>query len=100
MSVARFIVLSLLFAVPFPGQSLPPVRDLAAPVATTTQSFRGMPTIRALSDGRVLVSDASARQLVAFDRIFAKPQPIMTANGPAASQFPSRGGVLLPMAAD
>src|ERR1044071_5968991 len=100
MSVARVALLSLALAGPAFGQSLPHIRDLGAPVATTVQSFRGMPTIRALSDGRVLVSDATARQLVAYDSMLGKAQPILTANGPAASQFPSRGGALLPLPGD
>ena len=103
MSVARVTLLSLACAGPAVAQSartLPTIRDLGAPVATTTQSFRGMPTIRALSDGRVLISDATARSLVSFDSMLSKPQPVLTANGPVASQFPSRGGALLPLPGD
>jgi hypothetical protein len=82
------------------AQSLPPIRDLGPAVATTTESFRGMPSIRALSDGRVLISDLAARRLVAYDSGLSKSTPLLTANGPVASQYPSRGGVLLPLKGD
>jgi hypothetical protein len=101
MSVARVVVLlSVVMAAPAAAQTLPPIRDLGAPVATTIESFRGVPSIRALSDGRVLVSDAAARRLVAFDSTLGKAQPVLTPNGPVASQFPARGGVLLPLPGD
>src|SRR3954470_18391673 len=100
MSVARFALLSVLAVSSSAAQSLPPIRDLGPAVATTTESFRGMPSVRALSDGRVLISDLAARRLVAYDSGLSKSQPILTANGPVASQFPARGGVLLPLPAD
>lgn len=82
------------------AQQLPPVRQLGAPVATTTQSFRSVPSIRALSDGRVLVSDGVQRSLVMFDSMFSKSQPVLSPSGAAATQFPARGGILLPTVAD
>jgi hypothetical protein len=100
MSVVRVALFSALAAASAAAQTLPPVRDLGPIVATTTQSFRGMPSIRALSDGRVLVSDMAARSLVAFDTTLAKPQPILTPSGPVATQFPARGGTLLATAGD
>ena len=59
-----------------------------------------MPSVRALSDGRVLISDLAARKLVAYDSNLTKSTPYLTANGPVASQFPSRGGALLPLPGD
>jgi hypothetical protein len=100
MSVARFALLSALAASSAAAQGLPPIRDLGPAVATTIESFRGMPSIRALSDGRVLISDLAARKLVSYDSGLTKSQPILTANGPVASQYPSRGGVLLPLPGD
>ncbi|HET9426056.1 MAG TPA: hypothetical protein VFO55_11845 [Gemmatimonadaceae bacterium] len=79
---------------------LPPVRPLGPVVATTTESFGSVPSVRALSDGRVLVSDMTRRRLVAFDSMLAKSQPVLNPSGPAASQFPARGGLLLAMPGD
>src|SRR5262245_60657072 len=101
MSVARFAALTAVLALSTAdSQSLPPIRDLGAPIATTAETFRGIPSVRALSDGRVLVSDLAGRRLVSYDSGLTKSQPILTATGPAASQYPSRGGVLLPMPGD
>lgn len=82
------------------GAQLPPVRPLGPVVATTTESFGSVPSIRALSDGRVLVSDMARRRLVAFDSMFAKAQPVLNPSGAAALQYPARGGLLLPLPGD
>ena len=100
MSVARFALLPFLAASFAAAQSLPPIRDLGPAVATTTESFRGMPSIRVLSDGRVLISDLAARRLASFDSTLSKGTNLLTASGPVASQYPSRGGVLLPLPGD
>ena len=100
MSVARFALLSCLTASAAAAQSRPPIRDLGPAIATTTESFRGMPSVRALSDGRVLISDLAARKLVAYDSMLSKSTPFLSATGPVASQFPSRGGALLPLPGD
>ena len=101
MSFARFALsLSVLAASSAAAQSLPPIRDLGAPVATTTENFRGMPAVRGLSDGRILISDMTGRRLVAYDSGLSKSQPLLTASGPVASQFPGRGGALLPLPGD
>jgi hypothetical protein len=82
------------------AQSLPPIRQLSAPVATTTESFRSIPSVRALSDGRVLVSDGTGRRLVMYDTMLAKAQPVLNPSGAAATQFPTRGGTMLPLPGD
>jgi hypothetical protein len=82
------------------AQSLPPVRSLGPAVATTTESFRSIPSVRGLSDGRVLVSDGTARRLVMYDSMLAKAQPLLNPTGAAATQFPPRGGTMLPLPGD
>ena len=82
------------------GAQLPPVRPLGPVVATTTESFGSVPSIRALSDGRVLVSDMARRRLVAFDSMFSKAQPVLNPSGAAALQYPARGGLLLALPGD
>src|SRR4051812_6698455 len=100
MSVARLALLFIVAAASAAAQSLPPIRDLGPAVATTPESFRGMPSVRALSDGRVLISDLAARKLVAYDSGLTKSTAYLTANGPVATQYPSRGGVLIPLPGD
>jgi hypothetical protein len=79
---------------------LPPVRQLGAPVATITESFPGVPSIRALSDGRLMVSDMNRRRLMIYDSSLAKPKGILNPAGSAATTFPAQGGLLIPLAAD
>lgn len=79
---------------------LPPVRPLGPVIATTTESFGSVPSIRALSDGRVLVSDMARRRLVAFDSMLSKGQPVLNPSGAAALQYPARGGLLLALPGD
>jgi hypothetical protein len=82
------------------GAQLPPVRPLGPAVATTTESFGSGPSVRALADGRVLVSDMARRRLVMFDSMFGKAQPVLNPSGAAALQFPAKGGMLLPLPGD
>lgn len=90
----------LLTLVTAAGAQLPPIRLLGPPVATTTESFRSVPSIRALPDGRVLVSDVAARRLVMFDSMFSRAQPVLNPSGAAALQYPARGGILVPLGGD
>src|SRR5688572_24988057 len=87
-------------AVSAAAQQLPPIRPLGAPVSTTTESFGSVPSIRILSDGRVMLSDMQRRRLVMYDSTLAKAQPVLSPSGPAALQFPARGGLLLALPGD
>jgi hypothetical protein len=98
--VARVLALSLVSVVTVHAQQLPPIRPLGTPVATTTESFRSVPSIRALSDGRVMISDMTQRKLVLYDTMLSKSQPVLSPSGAVATQFPARGGMLLPVAGD
>lgn len=100
MFVARVALLSVALGAPVLAQQLPPIRPLGPAVATTTESFRSMPSLRVLSDGRVLISDGAARRLVVYDSMLGKPQPVLNPSGAAATQFPARGGTLLAIPGD
>lgn len=100
MRRACAVAMSLLVSAGAGAQQLPPIRTLGAPVATTTESFRSVPSVRALSDGRVLVSDMAQRRLVMFDTMLSKAQPVLNPSGAVATQYPARGGMLLPMTGD
>src|SRR3954466_8099812 len=79
---------------------LPPIRPLGAVVATTTETWGSVPSVRALSDGRVVVSDLTRRRLIILDSTLAHPEVILTPTGAAASTYPSRGGTLFPIPGD
>src|SRR4051812_40007248 len=97
MSLGRVFALLLVTAITVKAQSLPPIRQLGPVLATTSGSFGSVPSVRALSDGRVLVSDMTRRRLVMFDSLFTKGQPVLNPSGAAATQYPARGGMLMPM---
>jgi hypothetical protein len=79
---------------------LPPVRQLGAPVATITESFPGVPSIRALSDGRLMVSDMTRRRLMIYDSALARPTGVLNPTGSAASTYPAQGGMLIALGGD
>ena len=49
------------------GLDLPPIRQLGAVTAVTTEKLGNVTSIRPLSDGRVLVNEPSARRVLLFD---------------------------------
>src|SRR3954466_3867213 len=79
---------------------LPPVRPLGAVVATTTETWGSVPSIRALSDGRVVVSDLTRSRLVILDSMLSHAEAVLNPSGPAASTYPARGGTLLAVTGD
>src|SRR5258708_35832791 len=94
---AQTLILTLSIAAPAAAQ-LPPVRLLGPIVATAADALGSVPSVRALSDGRVLVSDLTRRRLVLLDTALAHPVVVLAPSGAAAPGFPARGGTLPPLA--
>ena len=92
-------VLAMAIATPSVAQ-LPPVRPLGPIVATAADALGSVPSVRSLSDGRVLVSDLTRRRLVILDSMLAHPQPVLTPGGAASTVFPARGGTLFSLPGD
>jgi hypothetical protein len=93
------MLIALLITSPVAAQ-LPAVRPLGPIVATAADQWGSTPSIRGLSDGRVLVSDMTRRRLVLLDSGLAHPIPVLNASGAAATVFPARGGLLFPRPGD
>ncbi len=71
-------ILGLATAVPALGaQDSIPVRSLSAVQATSTHSFANVFSVRALSDGRLLVNDGVRRQLVLLDARLSRPRVVL-----------------------
>lgn len=100
MRVSRAVIGLSIAVASAAGAQLPAVRQLGPAIATTTESFGSVPSVRALSDGRVLVSDMARRRLVMFDSSLARSQPVLSPTGAAALTYPVRGGLLIPLPAD
>jgi hypothetical protein len=90
--------------VPFVGSSaqLPPVHPLGPITASAIEVFGTTPSLRALSGGRVLVSDPVKQRLVLFDTTLRNATVVLdassSANGalyPAPGRPPARGGGLI-----
>jgi hypothetical protein len=89
----RPLIAGLIFAGPIYAQ-LPPICPLGPIVATSAEALQSVPSIRALSDGRVLVSDGTRRRLVLLDTALAQPVVVLSAGTNPATAFPARGGTL------
>jgi hypothetical protein len=79
---------------------LPSIRPLGPIVATSSEAFQAVPTLRALSDGHVVASDPVRRRVVVLDSALARPMVALAASNPPASAFPARGGTLFPWRGD
>lgn len=95
----RHSLLALLVAATASAQ-LPAIRPLGPIVATSSEAFQGVPSVRALSDGRVFASDPVRRRLVLLDSMLAQPQVSLAGSNAPATAFPARGGTLFPWRGD
>ncbi len=78
----------------------PPVRKLAAPVRTSTTTFVNVQHLNRLNNGRVLVNDASRRQVLMFDSTLSNPVVVIDSAGGQANSYGLRPGGLLPFRGD
>jgi hypothetical protein len=81
------------------GQSsIPPTRALGK-VAARGPEMRQVSEVRVLSDGRVLVNDAGARQIILLDSMLANPRVVLDTAGPVSKRYQAYGS-LIPYLAD
>jgi hypothetical protein len=81
-------------------QTLPAVRQLGAPIATSPKTFRLVNFVRALPNGRLLANDAIAHRLFLLDTSFQQLAIVADTGAGVATPYGSRGGGLLPFLAD
>jgi hypothetical protein len=67
-----------------------PIRTLTAPVATDSGIFRAVTSIRALSDGRVIVNDGFRRRVVMFDSTLRSFTTLADTAATAPNRYPSQ----------
>lgn len=67
-SALAFTIATALVARPLPAQDKIKVRELPAPVALSTDSLGPRVSVRALSDGRVLVNDIQRFRVLLYDK--------------------------------
>ena len=98
LTLTSVLTLMLTLATPAIAQ-LPPVRQLG-PMVTSSEALMSVPSVRGLSDGRVLVSDMTRRRLVLLDTALAHPEVVLTPSGAVATTYPARGGTLFALPGD
>src|SRR4051794_12965337 len=79
---------------------LPPVRRLAAPVATSGKVFHSVTSIRVLPGGRLLVNDVGAHRLSILDTMFAVVRVVADTDPASATPYGGRPGGLIPLRGD
>ncbi len=72
-----------------------PIRALDAPQTTSAITFGGISSVRALADGRVLVNDATKRQIVMLDRTLANPVTLIDSSSGKTNSYGATGTALL-----
>jgi hypothetical protein len=94
---------SLLTASTLAAQSIAPavpVRPLGKVVATSPVGFSYPASLRALSDGRVLVNDPSRRQVLLLDSVLANPIVVIDSAAGVANSYGARNGGMAAFLAD
>jgi hypothetical protein len=92
--------LAAVVAVPVYAQQPPPIRQLGTVAAKSTESFSGIVTVRALSDGRVLVNDPAKRRVLLFDSTLAHFTVVADSTPATANAYGGRFANLIPYRGD
>jgi hypothetical protein len=77
-----------------------PIRTLTTPVATDSGIFRSITSIRALSDGRVIVNDANRKRLLMFDSTLRSFTTLADTAASAPNRYPMRQAGIFPYFGD
>ena len=77
------------------AQQRPPVRQLGAITAKSAESFGNIASVRALSNGSLLVNDVPGRRVVLFDSNLSKFTVIADSTSATANAYGGRTGGLL-----
>ncbi|WP_396220218.1 hypothetical protein [Gemmatimonas sp.] len=98
---AFLLTLSTLAMVPTLGaQARPPIRQLGAVHATTTDSLGMVNNVRALPGGRLLINDATSRRVLLVDSTFALISIVADSTSSTANAYGPRSGSLIAFRGD
>lgn len=98
--IAGAIVLLASAATGATAQQRPPIRQLAAITAKSAEPLTSVPSVRALSDGSVLVNDMAARRVLKFDPTLSKFTVIADSTSATGNAYGGRVGSLIPYKGD
>jgi hypothetical protein len=77
------------------AQQRPPIRQLGAVTAKTTETFGNIASVRALTDGSLLVNDVPGRRVVMFDSNLSRFSVIADSTSATGNAYGGRSGGLL-----
>lgn len=78
----------------------PPVRRIESAQAISTEPLGAITSVRALSDGRVLLNDGTRRRLLMLDSTLTQVTVILDSLTEVANAYGTRAGTLLPFLGD
>ncbi len=95
-TIGTALVLQPLVGTPLPAQDKIKTRELPAPVAVSTDSLGPRVSVRALSDGRVLVNDIQRFRVLMYDKSLKSFTPALDSSGTSGAL--GGGGITIPSA--
>jgi hypothetical protein len=81
---------TLVLATSAAAQSPPPIRQLGPTIAKSSETFASVASVRALSDGRVLVNDPAKRRVLLFDSTLASFTVVADSTPATANAYSGR----------
>ncbi len=93
--VARTLVLVATSATAVFAQQRPPIRQLGAVSAKSTETFSVVTGVRALANGSLLVNDVAGRRVLMFDPALSKFTVIADSTSATANAYGGRTGSLI-----
>jgi hypothetical protein len=95
-----FVALIAVAAAAASAQQRPPIRQLGATSAKSTEVLGGVQGVRQLPDGRVLVNDVPKRRVLLFDPALSAFTVIADSTSATANAYSGRIGGLIPYKGD
>lgn len=95
------MLVSFLVAHPGAGQAVPPIRQISSVLASARDTLGQLPSIRVLSNGRLLVNDPDRQRLLLMDSSLRVVRVVLDTTPGQARNYPGRfQGFLIPYLKD
>ena len=92
---APSLALAAVVSSPLAAQQRPTIRQLGAITAKSTETFNSVASLRALSNGFVLVNDVAGRRVLLFDPTLSKFTVVADSTSATANAYGGRIGSLI-----
>lgn len=95
LHTARPVAFLAALSSPLIAQQRPAIRQLGAVTAKSTETFNNIASVRALSNGSVLVNDVQGRRVLLFDPALSKFTIVADSTSATANAYGGRQGALV-----